>query len=337
MALALAALTGTAQAKAPGYVADARGQAFTSPFGQCWRTADWTPDKAMPPCDVVATAGPTAVSAAAPQPLAQASPAPERQQLAQAQPAAAPAVRATTGPAPVAGTAPARVTGYVADARGQVWTTPFGLCVRTTQWSPANAVAPCDTVAVVQAAPAPVVTLAPEPPKAEPLAKPEPPVVIERTPIVVAPVTPAPQPPLIEKIDVSTDVLFEFDRAELRPTGRERLAEIAERVKGAEVEQIVAIGHTDRIGPEEYNMGLSERRAEAVREFLVTQGIDPKNIRTEGRGPTEPVTGGQCKGLRGDKLISCLQPDRRVEIEVRGTREVAAGEAPAAAGAGATR
>jgi OmpA-OmpF porin, OOP family len=324
VALALSALAGPvqAQAKAPGYVTDSQGQALASSTGLCWRTSEWSPDKALAPCDVVASAGTTA----APAPVA-AAPATAPQQVAQAtQPRAA----QTTAPA---GT-PRPSIGYLTDSTGRAVTSSTGLCWRTTAWSPAQAAAPCDAVAVVQAAPPPPppVAVAPAPPPEPPAVKPEP---VTPPPAVVA--QPAPQPPLIEKIDVAADVLFEFDRAELRPAGRERLDEIAERVKGADVEQVVAIGHTDRIGDEQYNVGLSERRAQAVRDYLVQRGIDPQNIRTEGRGPNEPVTDGQCRNLRGQQLIACLQPDRRVEVEVRGTREAAAGEAPAAAGAGATR
>jgi OmpA-OmpF porin, OOP family len=72
-----------------------------------------------------------------------------------------------------------------------------------------------------------------------------------------------------------------------------------------------------------------------VKQYLAQKGIEPDRVRAEGRGENEPVTGDQCKGLRGDKLIACLQPDRRVEVEVRGTREVAATDAPSA-GSGAT-
>ena len=86
---------------------------------------------------------------------------------------------------------------------------------------------------------------------------------------------------------------------------------------------IIAVGHTDRIGSDKYNQSLSERRAAAVKEFLVGQGIDTNRVYTEGKGKTQPVS--QCSGLGKDsgknkKLVECLQADRRVEIEVIGTK-----------------
>src|SRR5262249_49440269 len=148
----------------------------------------------------------------------------------------------------------------------------------------------------------------------------------------VAPPPPplAAQPPLIEKISVSEDVLFAFDKAELKPEGKQVIDELSKRMNGANVQEIDVIGHTDRIGTEQYNQGLSERRAAAVKAYLAQKGIETEKVKSEGRGKHEPVTGDQCKGLRGDKLITCLQPDRRVDLEVRGERETAStgGTAP---------
>ena len=142
---------------------------------------------------------------------------------------------------------------------------------------------------------------------------------------------------MIQKITMETDVLFAFDKAELREEGRRKLDEIAEGLKGAEVNEIVAIGHTDRIGPESYNEKLSERRAQAVKEYLAQKGVSESRIQVEGRGEQSPVTGDDCKGAKGRKLIACFQPDRRVEIEVFGTREVAETEQAPATGATGSR
>jgi OOP family OmpA-OmpF porin len=203
----------------------------------------------------------------------------------------------------------AQTPGYVTSSGGQVWTSPYGLCWKTTDWTPAKAVAPCDAVQTVSA-PAPVVVAAPAP-----------------APLAAAPVTPA---PVIEKVSLESDVLFEFDKAQLRPEGQKKLDELADRIKDAQVESILAVGHADRIGNEKYNEKLSAERAEAVKQYLAQKGIEEQRVRSEGRGESQPVTGDQCKGVKGSKLISCLQPDRRVEIEVRGTREVAGGGSPAA-------
>src|SRR5688572_11637214 len=116
--------------------------------------------------------------------------------------------------AAVAGAANADTPGYVSDSRNQVWMSPFGQCWKTTDWSPGKAVAPCDAVQVVTA-PAPVV------------------VAVPPAPIAAAPVAPA---PVIEKVTLQSDVLFEFDKAELRPAGRDELDQLAERIKDAQVE-----------------------------------------------------------------------------------------------------
>jgi OmpA-OmpF porin, OOP family len=219
--------------------------------------------------------------------------------------------------ATLAGTSQAAgVPGYVSSSENQVWTSPYGLCWKTTDWTPEKAAAPCDTVRAVQVAAPPPVAVAPPPPAP--------------TPLVTAP---PPQPPVIEQISLSSDVLFAFDKSELRPEGQKKIDEIAGRLKGANVQLINTIGHADRIGPDKYNQQLSEKRAAAVKEYLAQKGIETDKVRAEGRGKSDPVTGDQCKGISGAKLISCLQPDRRVDIEVRGEKEVAgAPSSPASAG-----
>jgi OmpA-OmpF porin, OOP family len=211
----------------------------------------------------------------------------------------------------VAGVARADTPGYVSTSANQIWTSPYGLCWKTTDWTPAKSMAPCDAVQVVSAPAVPVVA-APPP-----------------APIAAAPVAPA---PVIEKVSLESDVLFEFDKAQLRPEGEKKLDELADRIKDAQVESIMAVGHADRIGPAQYNEKLSAERAAAVKQYLAQKGIEEQRVRSEGRGEAQPITGEQCKGVKGSKLISCLQPDRRVEIEVRGTREVASTGSPATGG-----
>ena len=84
---------------------------------------------------------------------------------------------------------------------------------------------------------------------------------------------------------------------------------------------VIAIGHADRIGGDAYNQKLSVRRAEAIKAYLVSKGLEANRIYTEGKGEKQPVTGDSCRRLSGAKLIQCLQPDRRTEIEVIGTRK----------------
>ena len=212
----------------------------------------------------------------------------------------------------VAGAASAETPGYVSDSRDQVWRSPYGLCWKTSDWTPSKAMSPCDIVQTVSAPPpAPVVAVPPP------------------TPIAAAPVTPA---PVIEKVALESDVLFEFDKAQLRPEGQQKLDELADRLKDAQVESILAVGHADRIGPDQYNEKLSAERAESVKQYLSQKGIEQQRVQAQGAGESQPITGDQCKGVRGSKLISCLQPDRRVEIEVRGTRETASTGSPATGG-----
>jgi len=87
------------------------------------------------------------------------------------------------------------------------------------------------------------------------------------------------------------------------------------------LEVIIAVGHTDRIGSDAYNQKLSERRAAAVKQYLVSKGIDANRVYTEGKGKKNPVTKpDQCLGKTSPKVIACLQPDRRVDIELIGTK-----------------
>ena len=141
--------------------------------------------------------------------------------------------------------------------------------------------------------------------------------------VVAPPPPPPPAPPMVSKVSFSADALFDFDRATLKPDGQRALDKFAGELKGARFDQIVVTGHTDRIGSEAYNLKLSAARAEAVKRYLVAQGGVPATaIVTRGVDGAEPATRpGDCKGNKRTKaLIACLAPDRRVEVEVTGTR-----------------
>ena len=130
----------------------------------------------------------------------------------------------------------------------------------------------------------------------------------------------APQP-VVEKVSLSADTLFDFDKAILRPQGRDALDAFVGKLQGVEVGTITAVGHTDRIGSSEYNQKLSDERAAAVKDYLVSKGLNSAQVQTEGVGETQPVTeAGECARDKSKSVIECLQPDRRVEIEVSGTR-----------------
>lgn len=212
-----------------------------------------------------------------------------------------------------AGTAGA-VPGYATDSKSSAVVSGSGLCWRTGDWTPDKAAAPCDAVPRA-AVPVPAVVQEQQPAFA---------------PLAAAPAAP---PTVIEKITLESDVLFEFDKAELRPEGQAKLDELARSAQGARVEQVVIVGHADRIASQKYNQDLSERRAEAVKRYLSARGVDEQRVQAQGRGEAQPVTGSDCAKMgpeRGSnrKLVQCLQPDRRVEVELLGQREVA-GSGPA--------
>jgi OOP family OmpA-OmpF porin len=150
-----------------------------------------------------------------------------------------------------------------------------------------------------------------------------------RTPVVVAPapppvvIVPPPAPPVPMKVTFSADSLFDFNKATVRPAGKEALGKFAAALKDTNYEVITVTGHTDRIGSHAYNMKLSTRRAEVVQAYLVeSAGVPASKIEAKGVDGSDPVTKpGDCKGNKATKkLIACLQPDRRVDVEVSGTR-----------------
>jgi OOP family OmpA-OmpF porin len=193
-------------------------------------------------------------------------------------------------------------TGYLTDQRGNVVKSGTGLCWRTGFWTAAMATAECDPDLVARPAPA---AKAVEP---APL----------QAPVVVAPPAPVPKR-VAARISLDADTLFDFDKSALRPAGRAALDDFVAKLQGIEPEMIMAVGFADRIGSEVYNQSLSERRVEAVKTYLVSKGIEPNRMHTEGRGETQPTTNpGECDGAKSAKVIACLQPDRRVEIEVAG-------------------
>ena len=116
-------------------------------------------------------------------------------------------------------------------------------------------------------------------------------------------------------------VQFGFESAELRSDGRKLLDELARQLLAADLEKLTATAHADRIGSVGYNDDLAERRAEAIRDYLLAKGVPEEVVRIQSRGARQPVTNGSCEGLgpetkQNAKLIACLQPDRRAEIEV---------------------
>lgn len=140
-----------------------------------------------------------------------------------------------------------------------------------------------------------------------------------------APVVPAPVK-TAKKFELRSDALFAFDKADLKPAGKDALDALYVEVQGMNPTDGMAavVGFTDRIGTLKHNQGLSERRANTVRNYLISKGAPADKVTAEGRGPADPVTGDTCKNVKPRaKLIECLAPDRRVEVTVTGTAVVA--------------
>jgi OOP family OmpA-OmpF porin len=143
-------------------------------------------------------------------------------------------------------------------------------------------------------------------------------------PVPVTPSPPPPPPPAPPtKVTFSADSLFDFNKSTVKPAGKQALDKFSADLKGTSFDIITVTGHTDRIGSHAYNMKLSTSRAEAVKNYLVDSAAIPADkIGTKGVNGSEPVTKpGDCKGAKPTPgLIACLQPDRRVEVEVSGTK-----------------
>jgi outer membrane protein OmpA-like peptidoglycan-associated protein len=143
-------------------------------------------------------------------------------------------------------------------------------------------------------------------------------------PVAVAPLpVPAPPAPVVRNIRLAADGLFRFDggrEEDLLPEGRRRIEELIAGIRRdvRAINSITVTGHTDRIGSAMYNQALSQRRAQTVRDMFVRGGLEPYAVRALGMGSNYPVV--QCPGTRvTPELVRCLQPNRRVEIEVTGT------------------
>ena len=168
------------------------------------------------------------------------------------------------------------------------------LCWRDANWTPATAAQGCDGAIVPKpaAAPAPAPVAAPAP-----------------APVAAAP---APAPVAASKVTFAADAFFDFDKAVLKPEGKAKLDDLVSKVKGINLEVIIAVGHTDSVGSDAYNQKLSVKRSEAVKAYLVSKGIEKNRVYTEGKGEKQPVADNKSSAGRAK--------NRRVEIEVVGTK-----------------
>ncbi len=174
----------------------------------------------------------------------------------------------------------ATTCGYVGDSNDKIVTDDFGKCVKTGVWSPELAIEECEGIKKVAAAPPP----SPPPP-------------------------PPPPEPVIEKITLSAEVRFDFDKSSVRPEGKQELDELVEKLAAyKDVEEIVITGHTDSVGTNAYNQKLSERRANTVMKYLADKGIEKDTMQASGEGELKPAaTNGTSAGR---------QLNRRVELDI---------------------
>lgn len=170
------------------------------------------------------------------------------------------------------------------------------LCWRNNFWTPATAAKGCDGEIVVAAA-------APVAPAPAPMVAPAP---------VAAPVAPAPAPVAAAKVTFASDAFFDFNKSVLKPEGKASLDDLVAKVKDINLEVIIAVGHTDSVGGEAYNQKLSISRAEAVKAYLVSKGIDQSRVYSEGKGELSPAA--------DNKTSAGRAKNRRVEVEVVGTK-----------------
>lgn len=183
--------------------------------------------------------------------------------------------------------------GYVGDGRtGHLVTNSVGQCLHTSSWSKDLAVEECDA------------GMMPKKAAAEPAPKPAP---------VVARPEPKPEP-VIEKVSLKAGALFDVGKADLKPAGKSELDAMVSKIKdnNTQIEQVTVTGHTDSAGASDYNRKLSERRAEAVKAYLVSRGLSSDRIVTRGAGDSEPVA--------SNKTAAGRTQNRRVDIDIRAQR-----------------
>jgi OOP family OmpA-OmpF porin len=193
------------------------------------------------------------------------------------------------------------------------------LCWRDANWTPATAAAGCDGAIVAKpaaAAPAPAPAPAPAARPAAPAAPAPAPAAAAPAaapaPAAAAPRPAAPPPAAATKVTYAADAFFDFDKSVLKAEGKAKLDDLVGKVKGINLEVIIAVGHTDSVGSDGYNQKLSVKRSDAVKAYLVTKGIEKNRVYTEGKGEKQPVA--------DNKTSAGRSKNRRVEIEVVGTR-----------------
>ena len=198
--------------------------------------------------------------------------------------------------------------GYLIDTRGTLVRNSYNECWRTGYWTPAMAIPECDPSLAKKAEPKMADA---KTPAAAPAAAPAP------APIV------GPEKAAFVPITLQSETLFDFDKSIIHADGKRKLDdEVVGKMKQyPQVEVVLVTGHADRIGTDAYNQKLSQQRADAVKAYLTGQGVESGRIETDAKGESEPMV--SCEEVKGKatgknkKLVECLQPNRRVMVEVK--------------------
>lgn len=179
------------------------------------------------------------------------------------------------------------------NASGEVWKNSAGQCWRNGAWTPATAAPECD--GALKAQPRVQVTI--PAPKAAPAPAPAP--------------RAEPAKPVVVKVSYNTDTFFDFDKSVIKPEGKAKLDDLIKKLQSVTLEVVIVVGHTDSVGTDAYNQKLGDRRANAVKAYLTSKGIEKSRVYTESKGERQPIA--------DNKTATGRAKNRRVEIEVVGT------------------
>lgn len=219
-------------------------------------------------------------------------------------------------------TSAAEINNWLSSS-GEVWKNAFGECWRNSSWTPATAAPGCDGAIAQQpaggsaaknteSAPAPKVDQAPAAVQSPSQAD-APGLSASPAPAAATP-APAPTPAAASsKVTYAADTFFDFNKSVIKPEAKAKLDDLVDKIKAINLEVIIAVGHTDSVGSDDYNQKLSMRRSNAVKAYLISKGVDKTRIYTEGKGEKQPVADNGTKEGRAK--------NRRVEIEVVGARK----------------
>ncbi|MFN5812375.1 MAG: outer membrane protein OmpA [Burkholderiales bacterium] len=226
-------------------------------------------------------------------------------------------------------TSAAEINNWLSSS-GEVWKNASGECWRNSSWTPATAAPGCDGAIVEQPAATPAAQNASQSSAPAPAPAPQ----VEQAPVAVqapsqadapglsaapapaaaASTAPAPTPVAASsKVTYAADAFFDFNKSVIKPEAKAKLDDLVDKIKAINLEVIIAVGHTDAVGSDEYNQKLSMRRSNAVKAYLINKGVDKTRIYTEGKGEKQPVADNSTKEGRAK--------NRRVEIEVVGARK----------------